>query len=162
MPLGKLARFLRYSSVRKVYNLFLLYHIIIIYENKNTILFIFILLILVGCKKDSPVTRVVKFTSTTYQTLGTYDSLGKPDYLLTKDSISSTLLSFIRNTLPEGKDLRNSHPELLASSAIGDITITQPSDVFVTFVSQTGGYTNSMAFTLILPLSPRQVLKTYN
>ena len=78
--------------------------------------------------------------------MGTYDSLGKPDYLLTKDSISSTLLSFIRNTLPEGKDLRNSHPELLASSAIGDITITQPSDVFITFVSQTGGYTNSMAF----------------
>jgi hypothetical protein len=105
-----------------------------------------ILLILVACKKDTPVTRVIKFTSTTYQTLGTFDSLGEPDYLLAKDTISPALLSFIKNTLPERIDLRTTHPELLASSAIGDIPITQTSDVFVTFVAQTGGYTNSMAF----------------
>ena len=105
-----------------------------------------ILLLLFACKKQQPVTKVVKFTSTSYQTLGTFDYLGKPDYLLPKDSISSAMLSFIRNTLPEGKNLEISHPELLSSEASGDITITQPSDVMVTFVSQTGGYTNSVAF----------------
>lgn len=102
--------------------------------------------ILISCKKDPVVTRVVKFTSTSYQFLGTFDSLGKPDYLVTSDTISAALLAFIKSTLPEGKDLRTAHPELLASAAIADIPITQPSDVFVTFVAQTGGYTNSIAF----------------
>ena len=101
---------------------------------------------LIACKKDKPVTRVVEFTSTTYQTLGTYDSSGKPDYLLTTDTISSALLSFINNTLPDGRDLRISNPELLTTKAIADIAITQPSDVFITFVSQGGGYTNTFAF----------------
>lgn len=112
---------------------------------KYTPLFL-ILLMLIACKKETPVTRVVKFNKTSYQTLGTFDSFGKPDYLLPKDSISSSLLSFIKNTLPDGKDLRTSHPELLNSGAIADIVITQPSDVFITFVSQSGGYTNSIAF----------------
>ena len=111
---------------------------------KYTPLF-FILLIFFACKKETPVTRVVKFNKTTYQTLGTFNSLGKPDYLLPKDSISSSLLAFIGNTL-DGRDLRTTNPDLLASTASADITITQPSDVFVTFVSQGGGYTNSIAF----------------
>ena len=111
---------------------------------KYTSLFI-LLLILISCKKDAPVTREVKFTSTTYQTLGTFDTSGKPDYLMTKDSVSGDLLAFIRHTLP-GSDLRTLHPELLTTKAIADIAITQQSDVFITFVSQGGGYTNSFAF----------------
>lgn len=112
---------------------------------KYTPLFI-LLLMFIACKKETPVTRVVKFTKTSYQTLGTFNSLGEPDYLLAKDSISSALLSFIKSTLPDGKDLRTTNPGLLNSTATADIAITQPSDVFVTFVSQGGGYTNSIAF----------------
>ena len=99
-----------------------------------------------SCKKEEPVTRVVEFTSTTYQTLGTYDSLGKPNYLLNRDTISSPLLSFIENALPDRTDLRTKNPELLANEAIADIVITQPSDVFITFVSQGSGSTNTLAF----------------
>lgn len=107
----------------------------------------FIILMLSACSKhDTPVTKVVKFASTTYETLGMYDSLGKPDYLLTKDSISAALLSFINNILPNGKDLRILHPELFESAAIADIPIKQPSDVFITFVSQSAGLTNAIAF----------------
>jgi hypothetical protein len=107
---------------------------------------LFILLLLIACKKAAPVTRVVEFTSTTYKTLGTYDSSGKPDYLLTADIISSSLLSFINNTLPEGTDLRISNPDLLTNPAIADVAITVQSDVFITYVSQGGGYTNTFAF----------------
>ncbi len=107
---------------------------------------LFLLLLFNACKKDTAVTREVKFTSTTYKTLGTYSSLGKPDYLLTPDIITGNLLNFIDSILPPGKDLRTSHPELLSSTAIADIKITQSSDVFVTFVLQEGGYTNSIAF----------------
>ncbi len=97
-----------------------------------------------ACKKD-PVTKPVKFTSTSYQTLGTYDATGNPDYLL-KDTISSALLSFINNTLPNAENLTTSHPELFNTTAIADITITQSSDVFITFVKEDGRFKNSIAF----------------
>jgi hypothetical protein len=96
-----------------------------------------------SCKKD-PVTKPVKFTSTTYQTLG-YDFTGKPNYLL-KDTISSSLLSFINTSLPNEKNLTVSNPELFTNTAIADIAITQSSDVFITFVSQDGANKNSIAF----------------
>ena len=97
-----------------------------------------------ACKKAA-VTKP-GFTSTIYQTLGTYDSLGKPNYLVLPDTISPSLLSFVNNTLPEFKNLTISHPELFSSTAIADITITQPSDVYVTFVLVSAGYANSLAF----------------
>ena len=105
-----------------------------------------ILLMLVACKKEKAVTRVVEFTSTSYHTLGTYNSSGKPDFLLPRDTISPALLSFINNTLPDKTDLRISNPELLTTKAIADLAITQQSDVFITFVFQGGGYTNTFAF----------------
>ena len=112
--------------------------------------FFIALLMVSACKKAQilPVTVPVKFTATTYQTLGNYDDAGKPLYLATSDVISSTLSSYISNTLPEGKDLRKTNPELLTTKVIADITITQKSDVSITYVS-TGpgtGYTDAIAF----------------
>ncbi|MBC7922795.1 MAG: DUF4114 domain-containing protein [Ferruginibacter sp.] len=115
-------------------------------KTKNYVLLWVVFLMSVSCKKEEPVTRAVEFTSTNYQTLGTYDSLGKPNYLLTRDVISPTLLSFIKDALPDKTDLRTTNPELLTTSAIADIVITQQSDVFITFVSQNGAATNTFAF----------------
>lgn len=98
-----------------------------------------------ACKKD-PVTKPVHFDSTTYESLGTYSQTGKPDYLTTPDAISQDLLTYYFETLPEGKDLRKTHPELLTTNAIADIKITKPSDVFITFVYKSGAYSNSFAF----------------
>ncbi len=105
-----------------------------------------IFFLLVSCKKEDLVTRVVEFTSTSYQALGTYDASGKPDYLLPSDTISSAFLSFVKTTLPNGQDLRTTNPELLTTKAIADIAITQPSDVFITFVKQGGNDTHTFAF----------------
>jgi hypothetical protein len=112
-------------------------------KSKNYTLLFALFLFFISCKKD-PVTKPVKFTSTTYQTLG-YDFNGKPNYLL-KDTISNSLLSYINTTLPEIEDLTVSHPELFKNSAIADVAITQPSDVFITFVTQNGANKNSIAF----------------
>jgi hypothetical protein len=102
---------------------------------------------LLACTKDAtPVTVPVKFTSTTYETLGTWDTSGKPNYLLTMDTISAGVQATIKNTLAEQSDLRTTHPELLNNPAIADITITQPSDVFITFVSQGATFANTFAF----------------
>lgn len=113
---------------------------------KYTSLFI-ILLALNACKKDTPKSKPVVFTSTTYETLGTYDATGRPNYLVVPgDSVSAALLAFISKTLPEHKDLRKTNPGLLTTTTIGDIKITQHSDVYITFVSQGGDLTNSVAF----------------
>jgi len=114
---------------------------------KYTLLFT-ILATLGACKKPQvlPGSVPVKFTATTYQTLGTYDNSGKPSYLTTKDVISSDLLSFINNTLHEKQDIRKTHQELFSTSAIADIKVTQKSDVYVTYVYNNTGYTDAIAF----------------
>lgn len=117
---------------------------------KLTPLFI-ALLMLSACKKTqtapSPPSSVpVKFTATTYQTLGANDDSGKPLYLTTKDVVSSNLLSFISTTLPERADLRKTHPELLSNSAIADIKMTQKSDVYITYAYNGTGLSDAIAF----------------
>ena len=116
--------------------------------NYPTLLIIIIISMFFSCKKEQkePVTKPVEFTSTTYEALGTYDTLGKPTYLLTKDVVSAPMLSFIQGVLPDKQDLRTAHPEYFTTSAIADIPITAPSDVFITFVSRGGGLTNTFAF----------------
>lgn len=110
---------------------------------------LFIALLMLGaCKKTQviPGSVPVKFTSTTYATLGTYDATGKPSYLTTPDVISANLLSFLNSTLPEHIDLRTTHPELLTSSAIADIKITQKSEVSITFLKQGTGISDALGF----------------
>jgi hypothetical protein len=100
-----------------------------------------------ACKKEKgEVTKPVEFTETTYQTQGTIDASGAPSTLLPKDAVSSNMLSYIRTTLPEGADLRKTNPDLLKNTAIADITITQPSDIFITFLAQGTGFRNTVAF----------------
>lgn len=112
---------------------------------KNFIPLFIVLFTFFACKKEV-LTEEVHFTTTTYQTLGTFDSNGKPDYLLPKDPISNNLMSFVNNTLPEGSDLRKTNPELLTTKAIADIAITKTSDVYLTFIRHGAGNTNAMAF----------------
>ncbi|WP_299287435.1 DUF4114 domain-containing protein [uncultured Mucilaginibacter sp.] len=109
---------------------------------------LFIALLMLGaCKKTTVAPSVpVKFTSTSYTTLGTYDAAGEPSYLTTKDVVSANLVSYLSSTLPEHTDLRNSHPELLSSSASVDIKITQKSNVAITFVSQGTGISDALGF----------------
>ena len=113
-------------------------------KTKSYFTLLAIILILNACKKD-PVTTPVNFTATNYVTLSPYNSRGLPDILL-KDTISPALLNFIDTLLPDGKNLTIRHPELFASSAIGDITITSPSTVYITFVNQTADNNNAIAF----------------
>lgn len=113
---------------------------------KKILPLLIVILFSVACKKK-PLSVPVEFKSTTYTTLGPYDSTGKPEYLLTpRDEISTNMLSYITNTLPELTDLRTTHPELLNNPEIGDITITQPSDVVVTFVFQHTALANAFGF----------------
>ena len=105
------------------------------------------LLLLVGaCKKEDVLSRPVDFSASSYLSLGSFDSTGKPDYLLPKDIISSDMLTYIRSLLIEQTDLRTTSPNLLVNSADANITITQSSDVFITYVYQRTAYPNTLAF----------------
>ncbi len=114
-------------------------------KTRNYLSLVLVLLMFNACNKPKVVTKEVKFTSTTYDNLSSYNSQGIPDILL-KDTIPTDLLNFIDTLLPDGKNLTIRHPELFSSSAIGDITITSPSTVYITFVNQSGAYNNAIAF----------------
>jgi hypothetical protein len=113
-------------------------------KTKNYLYLFITLLSLNACKKD-PVTKPVKFTSTTYVNLGAYNSAGTPLNMM-HDNISPAMLDFISTTLRDGKNLSLSHPELFNNPAIGDITISKPSDVYITFVSGVSANSNSIAY----------------
>lgn len=106
-------------------------------KTKNYLILFIILLMFNACQKPH--------NGTSYQILGTYNSSGLPDYLL-KDTITPALFSFVDSSLPNGHNLTNSNPEFFNNSAIADIVITQPSDVYITFVHGVSGFTNSVAF----------------
>jgi hypothetical protein len=103
-----------------------------------------------SCQKELSFTATVPTeqlsTETTYLTLGSWDEFGRPNYLLAKDVITTDLNSFINNILPERSDLFSSHPELLSSRVSADIAITQTSDVYITYISQGAGMTNTVGF----------------
>ena len=104
-----------------------------------------LLFIFSSCQKEVQ-SRPVSFKETTYNFLGPYDAYGTPDYLLARDVISPDMLSFINSIIPDQSDLRKTHPELLGSSAIADIRITQEADVYLTYVSHGAGESNAIAF----------------
>jgi hypothetical protein len=115
-------------------------------KTRNCLFILSLILMFSACKKQAVVTKPVEFTSTVYQNLGTFDSLGKPDYLSAPDTISADLWAFVKATLPDRQNQSIAHPEFFNTSAIADITITQPSDVYMTFVSEGCGYKSAIAF----------------
>jgi hypothetical protein len=123
---------------------------------KKLIHLLFLSLVLFSCKKDKPaaVSIPVKFTSTSYTNLQPFDTTAKPVNMETPDVISTGLMSFLHTSLPEHVNLGTAHPELLATTAIGDINITQTSSLDVTFVSEGTQYTNAIAFYTYSTNSP--------
>lgn len=104
-------------------------------------------LLLTACNKEpQPATAPVHFTSTIYEFLGQYDKTSKPLYLQKSDTISNDMINFIKNTIPEATDLRKTRPELLSTKAIADISLTQTSDIYITFVSQGANLADALAF----------------
>ncbi len=117
---------------------------------------------LFSCKKDTK-SKVVLFTTTTYDTLGTFTGQGGVSNLLPGDSISPAMQNFMDTLLPEHVDIRKLHPELFTGSAIADIKITQATSVYLTFISRHTGYYNSFGFytypTNNPPLVPSDIAK---
>jgi hypothetical protein len=103
-----------------------------------------------SCKKPAATApnvpfEPVSFKATEYKYLGSYGTLGQPvDYKVNPDTLDPALLKFIDSILPPGQDVSKSHPELLSSNS--DLTLTEKSDVFITFVAEGASQLNTLAF----------------
>jgi hypothetical protein len=82
----------------------------------------------------------------TYSYLGTFNTNGSPNYLVTPDVIAPDLAQRISLSLPNYYPVPTYHPEYLTENVVTDIAITQQSDVWVTFVDEGAGNRNTLAF----------------
>jgi LruC domain-containing protein len=79
--------------------------------------------------------------------LGTWDSSGVPNYLVSPNEvIDASFLNDINTLLPESVDLRKKHPELLNNANQSDLVLIDTCDVWVTFVSEGAGFLNSLGY----------------
>ena len=82
-----------------------------------------------------------------FYVLGTWNSMGVPNYLWAQnDVISNDLLEDINASLPEGTPLPVSHPEYLNSRDDGSVVIVEDCNVWITFVHEGAGFTNTLAY----------------
>lgn len=95
-----------------------------------------------------------KKSTLNYKYLSSYNKNGVPSKLEKRDVISSGMLDFINNSLPESKNLAQSHPAYLEEKINTDIDITEKSEVWVTFVHEGAGYKNSLCFYKYKTSSP--------
>jgi LruC domain-containing protein len=78
--------------------------------------------------------------------IGTWDNVGRPNYLEpVGDVIDAALLSRINASLPEYKKLPISNPDYITASD-KSIEITANADVWVTFISEGAGYLNALGY----------------
>jgi LruC domain-containing protein len=88
-----------------------------------------------------------KSTNAVFHPLGTYNSLGVPNYLVTpNDVIDAAMLQDINATLPEYSVAPAAHPQYFASSNEHNLVLNDACNVWVTFVHEGAGYKNVLGF----------------
>lgn len=116
----------------------------------NLLLIVLLSAIYPSCKKSTPAApnvpfQPISFKATEYKYLGSYGTLGQPlDYKIAPDTLSPTLFKFIDSILPAGQDVTKTNPGLLSSNS--DLSMTEKSEVFITFVAEGASQLNTLAF----------------
>ncbi len=85
--------------------------------------------------------------TTVFQPLGPYTTLGVPTELVKPDDIIDvSFLTDLNNLLPEKISLPSTHPQYFFDSNQSDIILNSASDLWMTFVSEGSGTSNTLAF----------------
>lgn len=103
--------------------------------------------------EDNPNGRVA---AATLESLGSYNSNGKPDYLLERDQLSNQLMERINASLPEGKPVPDYHPSYLEDGTQSNLDIIATADVWMTFITEGAGYRNALGFYTYETANPPQ------
>ena len=99
-----------------------------------------LLLLLIVCLSQIAVSQ-------NYNYLGSYSSNGTPNYLVNPgDNVSVETLEKINNALPESYPVPDYNPQYITAGYDTNVELTQPADVFVTFVAEGAGYRNVLGF----------------
>jgi LruC domain-containing protein len=94
-----------------------------------------------------PISKSSNSTQLIINYLGTWLKDGTPKYLISpRDVISSTFLSEINNALPQYQAVPDFHPSYLWDIYEQNISLTETSKVWITFVSEGSGYYNTLAY----------------
>ena len=82
-----------------------------------------------------------------YNYLGTYNSQGKPNYLVSPgDVVSDAFLDNVDISLPESKPVPIYNPQYISSNIQTDVCLRDSAAVWVTFVAEGAGYRNVLGF----------------
>jgi hypothetical protein len=84
--------------------------------------------------------------SQAYTYMGTYNNLGVPNYLETRDIVSNTFVDRIKSSLPEGFPVPSYNPQYIVSGTQTNIEVLEAADVWITFVLEGAGYYNTLGF----------------
>jgi len=79
-------------------------------------------------------------------TLGSWNSLGVPDYLCGQDLIKADFLQRINATLPERKSLPASNPIFFNENVTTNITLQEKGEVYITFLHEGAGWKNTFGY----------------
>lgn len=89
----------------------------------------------------------IESTQATFSYLGTWNSLGIPNYLIANnDVVDASFLADVNAALPEQSQLPNVHPEYISQSNETDLILKDSADVWVTFVHEGAGWRNALGY----------------
>ncbi len=96
---------------------------------------------------DTKKLRETNTLSYNIKTLGTWSKMGLPNYLeANRDDISGEFLANIDASVPERSPVTIENPGFLKSTNKNTLTITELADVWITFVHEGAGWTNTLGF----------------
>lgn len=127
-------------------------------KNSKLLLIVLLSAVYASCKKPASTSpnvpfQSVSFKATEYKYLGSYGTLGQPlDYKMAPDTLSPALFKFIDSILPAGQDVTKTNPGLLSSNS--DLSMSEKSDVFITFVAEGASQLNTLAFYTYPTINP--------
>jgi LruC domain-containing protein len=82
-----------------------------------------------------------------FYVLGSWDLLGKPNYLMNvNDIVTADFLADMNNSLPEQIAVPTVSPQYLSSSDGGDIVLIKDAEVWITFVHEGAGNKNAVGY----------------
>lgn len=100
--------------------------------------------------------------SQAYSYLGTFNSLGVPNYLTTNDVIPANLLTTIAASLPENFPVPTYHPSYIATGTNSNIVMQSSGHVWVTFVDEGAGYKNVLGYYSYPTVTPPASIPSNN
>ena len=110
---------------------------------------------------DAPHAHHKSTSSLNIRFLSSYNNDGVPSVMASPEVITTQMLNYVNNSIPESRSVPVYHPEYLQQNLNTNIDIIHNTEVWLTFVHEGAGYRNTLGFykypTGNPPTSPSQI-----